>query len=278
MKIRKLTAALLALAMLCPLTAALPASAAEDWKAAYQQLLKSNATSATDDLMAVKYSLGDIVGDGIPELMISNGEYHMATVKVYTWYQGKAVLLEELPEYGYLQFDLTTGELVGSKRGQGYFWEQRFAYYCGALVPTIDFSDNDGTDEPHYYKINGESVSESTYNDYRNTLIVHQYMQFGRDYLATDFSALNSYTVTNPVAVLGNVNQDMAINASDAAQILIAAATYGASSRTGLSQAQETAADVNGDHAITASDAAIVLIYSAAVGAGKNVKLTDFIR
>ena len=68
------------------------------------------------------------------------------------------------------------------------------------------------------------------------------------------------------------------VNASDAALILIAAASIGAGEDAGLTDAQKAAADVNHDGSVNASDAAIVLIYSAAVGAGKNVRLTDFIR
>ena len=58
------------------------------------------------------------------------------------------------------------------------------------------------------------------------------------------------------------------INASDAALILIVAASIGAEGSSGLNDAQTQAADVNGDGVINASDAAIVLIYAAAAGAG----------
>ena len=278
MKIQKLTAALLALAMLCPLTAALPASAADAWRTEYQRLVKSSDTGGKTDYESTKYSLADLVGDGIPELMISPCELHIAAVEVYTWYQGKAVLLGKMQQGGEMVFDTTTGELINEYSGQGVISSQRYIYYCGALVQTLSLDTNDAANPPHYYKINGKSVSQSEYNQYNNTLNSHKYVRYGRDYAVSNMTPIQTFKVTNPVAELGNVTQDKAVNASDAARILIGAASYGASSRTGLSQAQETAADVNGDHAITASDAAIVLIYAAAVGAGKNVKLTDFIR
>ena len=68
------------------------------------------------------------------------------------------------------------------------------------------------------------------------------------------------------------------VDAGDASDVLIAAATLGAGGASGLTAAQETAADVNGDGALNAEDAAIILQYAAAVGAGvSDVKIADFI-
>ena len=77
--------------------------------------------------------------------------------------------------------------------------------------------------------------------------------------------------------LLGDVSLDGTVNASDAAQILIAAASMGAGGASGLTAEQEAAAEVNGDTIINASDAAVVLIYSAAIGAGQDVKIEDFV-
>ncbi|MCR4645943.1 MAG: leucine-rich repeat protein [Oscillospiraceae bacterium] len=77
---------------------------------------------------------------------------------------------------------------------------------------------------------------------------------------------------------LGDLNGDTTVNASDAAQVLIAAAAIGAGQDSGLTEAQIAIADVNGDKTINASDAAIVLIYAAAIGAGQDVELTDFVK
>lgn len=78
---------------------------------------------------------------------------------------------------------------------------------------------------------------------------------------------------------LGDIDGSGTINASDAANVLIAAAAIGAGNDPGLTDAQKKAADVNSDSSINATDAAIVLQYAAAVGAGqKDVKITDFVR
>ena len=76
----------------------------------------------------------------------------------------------------------------------------------------------------------------------------------------------------------GDINGDGVVNASDAAQILIAAALIGAGGTPALAEEQMDAADVNGDSTVNASDAAVVLIYAAAVGAGQEeVKISDFV-
>ncbi|MCR4645517.1 MAG: hypothetical protein K5695_08950 [Oscillospiraceae bacterium] len=77
---------------------------------------------------------------------------------------------------------------------------------------------------------------------------------------------------------LGNVNGDGAVNASDAAVVLIASAAMGAGRSSGLSGAQLQAADVNGDSVVNASDAAVILIYAAAAGAGSTQTLEEYLR
>ena len=78
-------------------------------------------------------------------------------------------------------------------------------------------------------------------------------------------------------AALGDVNGDGAVNAKDAAKVLIAAAKIGTGNSTGLTAEKEAAADVNGDGTINAKDANIVLRYAAAVGTGQKVSIKDFI-
>ncbi|MCR4644825.1 MAG: leucine-rich repeat protein [Oscillospiraceae bacterium] len=74
-------------------------------------------------------------------------------------------------------------------------------------------------------------------------------------------------------ALLGDINGDGVVNASDAAKVLIAAAVIGAGKDPGLTDAQKKAADVNGDGTTNASDAAIILQYAAYIGAG-NPEMT----
>ncbi len=90
------------------------------------------------------------------------------------------------------------------------------------------------------------------------------------------------YTVTanfvEDASVPGDVNEDGKVDASDAAALLTAAAKLGSGAESGLTEAQEAAANVNGDEAIDATDAAAILSYAAAVGSGnEDAKMEDFI-
>ena len=74
----------------------------------------------------------------------------------------------------------------------------------------------------------------------------------------------------------GDVNDDGIVNASDAAQILIAAAKIGAGKPSDLSVRQWIVANVNYDGTVNASDAALVLVYAAYVGAGGTTSPIDY--
>lgn len=98
------------------------------------------------------------------------------------------------------------------------------------------------------------------------------------------YASLRSYFTFSDVAnapkdaSLGDVNGDESIDATDAADILIAAANLGAGERSGLTADQETAADVNGDAEIDATDASNILLYAAMAGAGSTLSFEDYLK
>lgn len=67
---------------------------------------------------------------------------------------------------------------------------------------------------------------------------------------------------------LGDLNVDGAANASDAAELLIAAAEVGAGNSSGLTALQAVEADLNGDGTFNSADAADLLGYAAASASG----------
>ena len=75
----------------------------------------------------------------------------------------------------------------------------------------------------------------------------------------------------------GDVTGDTAINAKDAAAVLIAAAQNGTKRPNGLTKDQISAADADGDGVINAKDAAVILRYAAAIGTGFKQKIEDFV-
>ncbi len=103
---------------------------------------------------------------------------------------------------------------------------------------------------------------------------------------AQTFAETNSYHFDNlgaapePAAdvLLGDVNLDGKVDASDAADLLIALANVGAGAESGLTDAQTAAADADGNGALNAGDAATILQYAAFIGAGGTGTLTDFLK
>lgn len=69
-------------------------------------------------------------------------------------------------------------------------------------------------------------------------------------------------------AAMGDLNLDGAVDSTDAAAILVAAAKLGTGSESGLNASQTASADVNGDGLVNANDASYVLQYAAYVGSG----------
>ncbi|MDE5758043.1 MAG: dockerin type I repeat-containing protein, partial [Allobaculum sp.] len=77
---------------------------------------------------------------------------------------------------------------------------------------------------------------------------------------------------------LGDINQDGAVNASDASDILVEAALRGIGLVSEFSAEQESAADLNKDGKIDASDASYVLSYAAEAGSGFSLTVNEFMQ
>ncbi len=77
---------------------------------------------------------------------------------------------------------------------------------------------------------------------------------------------------------LGDVNEDGDVDATDAANILVAAAAVGAGGDSGFTETQAKNADVNGDGTFNSQDAANVLQYAAAAGSGFEGSLEEFMK
>lgn len=82
---------------------------------------------------------------------------------------------------------------------------------------------------------------------------------------------------TEPEVPLGDLDGNDAINATDAAMVLSAAAAVGAGVDSGLTEEQMKAADVDGNGSFDASDASYILAYAAYTGAGGADSLDEFL-
>ncbi len=76
--------------------------------------------------------------------------------------------------------------------------------------------------------------------------------------------------VTEPVYTLGDVNNDGAIDSSDASDVLIEYAKNQTGSPSVLTDIQKKSADVNHDGSIDSTDASLILAYYSASSTGKH--------
>ncbi len=85
-------------------------------------------------------------------------------------------------------------------------------------------------------------------------------------------------TPDTPVsASLGDINGDGAVDAADAARILMAAAAMGSGADSGFTDAQKANADLNIDGVFDSIDASLILQYAAYTGSGGTMSLTDYL-
>lgn len=120
--------------------------------------------------------------------------------------------------------------------------------------------------------------SEERWNNvdifYENEPLLNAVMHFTDNDPPTEPSIPDVPTSKPSVA---DLNADNVINATDAALLLSAAASYGAGGGSGMTAEQEIAADVNQDGAFDALDAALVLQYAAYAGAGGTLTIEEFL-
>lgn len=85
-------------------------------------------------------------------------------------------------------------------------------------------------------------------------------------------------TPENPdSASLGDINGNGAVDAADAARILMAAAAMGSGADSGFTDAQKANADLNNDGIFDSIDASLILQYAAYTGSGGTMSLTDYL-
>ncbi len=247
------------------------------WRFYYKQILRSTPNDTSDSLTTAKYSLRDVLGDDTPELFVSSGEFHLATVTVYTVQNNVLTPIGEFGEWGKMGYDMTNGDLISSYYGMGEFFIARYAYGNTGLVQTFSAANNEASGaDTIYYKINDAEVTKEDYEDAMSGYATNMVDAMGRDFAITDTDPIDS-CVIETVELLGDLDGDGTINASDAADLLIAAAAIGAGSMTTTPELIAKG-DINKDGEVNAVDATAILQYAAAVGAGaKEILVTDFV-
>ena len=229
------------------------------------------------------YLFYDVNGDDVPELFIASlDEDFPGFIEMYTYYDGEIRhLVSSADKTGY---HIGKDEIVYAYvDGPGIICTQFGRLQDGVLVPYEAYQHGgesplhaDHAEERSFgYVFDWNNAEKLTMETLEAGVASHEKLQLS--YTLFDGSGKQELPELSETS-LGDLNVDNTVNASDAAQVLIAAAAIGAGQDPGLTESQMSVADVNGDKTINASDAAIILIYAAAIGAGQDVKLTDFVK
>ena len=164
------------------------------WRELYAALLKEKSAPETEyPDTADAFSLYDLNSDGVPELILSHGDYHGAYCTVYTVSGGELKKVLDLGSYGTCMYR-TAGYLAGSYMGMGY---TDINYYSIAddYKEYMSFSDNSGTAEREiYFTVNNKEVTKEEYEKELAGMQSGTGIELGRTYMINDDSI--KYAVT----------------------------------------------------------------------------------
>lgn len=164
---------------------------AKGWRAAYRQVLCEFQKSEEYTEYAA-FSLYDISGDGVPELILSPDFCHAACCRIIT-YQEKAVEVGNVGSYGECSYDPARNLILSSNLGQGVQISNYYRLQNGVLQQQVKFYNDEGHTEDATFRINDVEVSkteyERMYQFYENgTTKVSLGQDFGFDCIDVVFS------------------------------------------------------------------------------------------
>lgn len=163
-------------------TTAVAANAA--WKQAYINTVKSASGTS------VRFELGYVDNDNIPELFVSNDKSHSAAVTVYTFVNGKVVKLCDTGSYGAVQFIERKGYICGYSISFGTIDTVVHKLENGKVAQAFVTKDESYVDDAmldgrqRECTINGKAVTQKELANYYN-------IYFGKD-LIDEAAAVNS--------------------------------------------------------------------------------------
>ena len=175
------------------------------WEKAYQdkltEFMNSDAfgTIAPNDSM---FDLRDINGDNIPELFISVGTYHAATVQAYSFLNGEIIELFDGGEYGLLKYIPSESYLyenVSYAPGPGRSIDHLrkvYQYDGKTITKVIEFGDN-ARGMNNYFTINGTEVDKNEYYNKIEKYNLQSSILLGRNYLFDSVNINNIKTINN---------------------------------------------------------------------------------
>ena len=146
------------------------------WEEPYKNILLDfknseayNAPENDNDSLASKFDLTDITGDGIPELIISEGGYHPSMAEVYTFIDGDAYELLQAGSFGIIYYNNERTHdgiyFIDSDMSQGISTYTPYVYNNGGVSPDKTFIINESIAGETVYLIDSSEVTKEAYDE-----------------------------------------------------------------------------------------------------------------
>lgn len=178
-------------------------ASADGWKSAYREILieyQASCEDTDDETNSIGWDLQDLDQDGTPELLISEGMFHVAGVLFYDYANGNA---QPIPDdrgeplrYGVYGEALVCPEehLLGvGNMHMGYQYTVMHRYENRKLTQLLSFMEDSGAvgEENVTYTVNDETTDKAAYDAALEEFLSKKWIAAGRAYRFDDFSALS---------------------------------------------------------------------------------------
>ncbi len=162
-----------------------------DWQELYYNELSELITPPFVMPNTPMFNIYDLDKNGVPELMLSHGLFHMAFCYIYTVENGELIKLGEYGENGEFSFDSENKLIYDKYYGWGNGMLKVYKYENGYTEEIISFNSSLDTG---IYEINGEEVLEDTYiEEYKKYNFISEYEEFPGVYIRNDFGSIDYF-------------------------------------------------------------------------------------
>lgn len=132
-----------------------------------------------------RFQLADLNSDGVPELLVAVGGYHISSVEIFTIVENQVVDVGACGEFGMMAYEVGGNLLLSSNYAMGNSLNTLYALEDGALVTLHSYNQyytmagdpNMSEEERYRFEVDGNSVSKEQYR-----FIFHQALSSGEFY------------------------------------------------------------------------------------------------
>ena len=167
------------------------------WKNLYRnELLRyMRSSDYTSDVM---FDLYDLDGNGVPELLISQGAAHVSSCIIYTVYQGTLINIGNYGVYGSVEYSQKYRLLAAQNSHMGYWHGYYYSIAAdGTMTEQFSFDTNwaaTSNEDELYYIINGTNVTSEEFDAAIAEYDDGEWISVGRKYEFSEEEILSALT------------------------------------------------------------------------------------